>query len=163
MRRIAPLMQIYSDCLSKKTANEKIKEFGLEASDGKDDSILNPILTSYFYISPTEDELIDFVHNTFKEYLLAEYYIESLFERKPYRLNARMPSRETIDFLDGLLDLLLATENPEVQDFLADEETGFLKSFGYSEGQEDARRDLTEIARSSIEEDNIVLFGTEHR
>ena len=71
-----------------------------------------------------------------------------------------MPSKETIDFLDGLLKLLVDTEDPEVQNFLSNEETGFLKSFGYNRGQDDARSELTKVAHDSIEDDNIVLFST---
>jgi len=78
--------------------------------------------------------LIDFVHSSFKEYLLAEYYIESLLEKKTYRLNARIPSKDTIDFLNGII-ALLQEENPDIQQFVSGDPTGLLKSFDIRKGK----------------------------
>jgi NACHT domain len=106
LRRIAALNQIYGDTLTWQLAEQKLKVF---ESTNNNESKLKQISRSqyFFYKRPsTKGEIIDFVHKTFKEYLLAEYYIESLVIDKIPRLNTRAPSKEVILFLDGLVDLL---------------------------------------------------------
>ncbi|MFZ0512290.1 MAG: hypothetical protein WAM14_11840 [Candidatus Nitrosopolaris sp.] len=73
-----------------------------------DEATLKPILTSYFYLQSTTvlDMSMDFIHKSFREYFLAEYYLESILNDKRHYLNVGLPSRETILFLDGLLELL---------------------------------------------------------
>ncbi len=51
------------------------------------------------------------MHTDFKEYLLAESYLESIIKDKPYRLNVGVPSKETISFLDGLLQFIAKGED----------------------------------------------------
>ena len=116
LRKIAPLKMIYEDNLTENIVRRDIAKFedGLtyddEATKNEDlSTILSPIISSYFYLqSSTSDPKIDFIHESFKEYLLAEYYIESLLINKlaPYRLSVGIPSFETIAFLNGLLELL---------------------------------------------------------
>jgi hypothetical protein len=86
--------------------------------------LLKPILTSYFRLQlggKRPSPIIDFIHKTFKEYLLAEYYIESLLNHKPYRLNIGTPSKETVDFLDWLEIINVKNNNPiEAQKIIED-------------------------------------------
>jgi uncharacterized protein YjbI with pentapeptide repeats len=51
-----------------------------------------------------------FVHESFEEYLLAEYYVDSILNDRLYRLNIGVPSEVTVQFLDGLISILLADE-----------------------------------------------------
>jgi hypothetical protein len=91
---------------------------------------LEPIISSYFYLtSPEPRARIDFIHSSFKEYLLAEYYIESLLLDKPYRLNVGMPSSETMTFLNRLLEFLFNDDDSEQPSAINHERNRFLKSF----------------------------------
>jgi len=56
--------------------------------------------------------MIDFLHSSFREYLLAEYYIESLLEDKPYNLDICLPTSETMLYFDGLLEMIGKTDKP---------------------------------------------------
>jgi hypothetical protein len=87
--KIAALKMLYGDALTendihnalgkflKDELNKRLREFLLE-SDKRRDLILHPILTSYFHLIPTgkaASPTVDFIHESFKEYLLAEYYV----------------------------------------------------------------------------------------
>ncbi|RLI45693.1 hypothetical protein DRO69_04740 [Candidatus Bathyarchaeota archaeon] len=68
---------------------------------------LKPILTSYYFLSGTSGDPIgekmmkvDFIHESFKEYFLAEYYYEKIKNRKMHMLNVGIPSEETMNFLN---------------------------------------------------------------
>ena len=50
-------------------------------------------------------------HESLLDYLLAEFYIESISQEKIHLLNFIIPSEDSINFLGGLLDLL-NTKNP---------------------------------------------------
>jgi len=161
MRKIAALKQIYLDDLTKKILIERIKEFGLEINDD-DNGILNPILNSYFYskiADSSEEETIDFVHDSFREYLLAEYYIESILDNKIFRLNARLPTMETINFLDGIINLLLEKKDSKIYNLVSEKSDGLLRSFDYNKKQDNAIKDLFELTFECIEKENIVFFN----
>jgi hypothetical protein len=125
---------IYGIELTETTARKWLARFAEEEKRGglsefleesRNEELLKPILTSYFRLQLGEKRpspIIDFIHKTFKEYLLAEYYVESLLNNKPYRLNIGTPSKETIDFFDGLLDLVnVKINNPlEAQKIIED-------------------------------------------
>ena len=75
---------------------------------------VHTILTSYFKLNNRNNKhSIDFLHKSFQEYLLAEYYIESILQGKGYRLNVGKPSSVTIDFLSSLLDVIRENEKEE--------------------------------------------------
>jgi hypothetical protein len=85
--------------LTKFAEGEKQEDELLDFLRSQNEELLKPILSR---LQPEEKRpytTIDFIHRTFKEYLLAEYYIESLLKHKPYRLNIGTPTKETIDFL----------------------------------------------------------------
>lgn len=103
---------------------------------------------------------MEFVHKSFKEYLLAEYYLESLLENKTHRLNIGTPSNETFLFIDGLIDLLLNTEYEQVvEKYISQDTTSLLESFGYHKGQNTAIRDLKYASLHSVENENMVFFN----
>jgi len=113
LRKIAALSQIHNRNLTKSTVIEGLKNYGIIYDEKMIKEVLEHILTSYFYLRSTSasDMSIDFIHKSFGEYLLAEYYIESIFEDKVYCLSVGIPSQETIEFLDGLLELLNKKES----------------------------------------------------
>jgi hypothetical protein len=126
LRKIAALRQMYEpNILTKNMVIDGLRNyFGLLDYDDKklQNDIINPILTSYFYLKDTTspfDKSIDFMHKSFREYLLAEYYIESIFYDKKYYLNVGIPSSETMSYLEGLLELIVS-QNEKVEEQVND-------------------------------------------
>jgi hypothetical protein len=109
LRRIAALRQLNKGSLTVGLANAGLKALGVEVDDvNVKEKIIEPIITSYFYLqsNTSNEEQIDFIHKSFEEYLVAEYYIESIINKdKWYRLSIGTPSNETMVFFDGLLEL----------------------------------------------------------
>ncbi len=124
LRKIAAVRQMNEPRIL--TRNKVIEQleyyYGLQNSNVYlQEHIIEPILSSYFYLqgSTTDDKTIDFIHKSFREYLLAEYYIESIVNDKIHYLNVGIPTYETILFLDGLLEILLFKEYDEkLRDFI---------------------------------------------
>jgi uncharacterized protein YjbI with pentapeptide repeats len=158
LRRIAALKQIYGEKLTWERLAEELRKF----TSANSIADLQPTHVSYFFYLRTtiKGKILDFVHNTFKEYLLAEYYLESLLENKIHRLNTRTPSKETIVFFDGLIDILLEVGDDAVEKYIDQDEISLLKSFDYYEGLSSAIRKLRETASKSFEEENIIFFDT---
>jgi uncharacterized protein YjbI with pentapeptide repeats len=111
LRLTAALVNLYSE-ISKSELRVKLLRLGVDESYlnklSDKEGFLEYFLTSYFYI---QEERIEFIHYSFKEYCLAEYYYESIKEGKWWRLNVGMPSKETIDFLKGLVEILKNYKN----------------------------------------------------
>jgi uncharacterized protein YjbI with pentapeptide repeats len=161
LRKIAALRQMH-DPLTKSMVIEGLKYYDISYDEA---DVLDPILTSYFYLQSitATDMYVDFIHKSFREYFLAEYYLESILNNKLQYLNVGIPSPETISFLDGLLELLLEnkSENPkEYANILA-------KSLLSQTIQRDNRflsnitQTLWKNAQKCYEEEQI-LFQTEH-
>jgi 5'-methylthioadenosine/S-adenosylhomocysteine nucleosidase len=111
LRLTAALVNLYGE-ISKSELRDKLSRLGVNESYLNElfrkEGFLEYFLTSYFYM---QEERIEFIHDSFKEYCLAEYYYESIKEGKWWRLNVGMPSEETIDFLKGLVEILKNYEN----------------------------------------------------
>ena len=98
---------------------------------------------------------IEFIHTSFKDYLLAEYYIESILENKIYKLNIGTPSEESILFVSGLVDLLNSKDS-HIEAFITD--IGLLNSFN-SNKKLDVLQELTNTTIKAIEDESIVLLN----
>ena len=120
-----------------------IENFGM---DLKEESSLEPFITSYFRLHETiKGKIVEFIHQSFQDYFLAEYYYENIVNGKYWRLNVGVPSRETLDFLEGLTSLSLDEKAKEKLRKIDENITGFL----------DER--IMEKARDIAELDTIVL------
>jgi hypothetical protein len=114
------------------------------------------------------NELCNKAHESFKEYLLAEYYIESLLtnEPKPYRLNVGIPSDETMTFLDGLLKLIGIDDNKNKHSLIPYADR-FLKSLSASQEKQieltRAKSIIITNVRRSVEDENIVFYRENKR
>ena len=132
LRKIAAMKSIYRSKLSEEVLIEELKGDNSN-SDNASDVVerLEPILSSYFHSTkePLQGSLVEFLHRSFYEYLLAEYYIECMLERKSFRLNVGIPSEATMMFLDGLLDILMIN-NLRHTKYRSD----FLRVFQYFDG-----------------------------
>ena len=107
LRKIAALRQMH-ESLTRNMIISELENYGISYKEVALKDVLDPILTSYFYLQgPAFDMSVDFIHKSFREYFLAEYYLESILNYKGHYLNVGIPSPETLSFLDGLLELLL--------------------------------------------------------
>jgi hypothetical protein len=91
LRKVAALLQMNEPkILTASMVKEQLKYyFGEKYSEKKlQEQIIEPILTSYFYLQgqTTTDKRVDFIHKSFREFLLAEYYIESIISNKKHYL-----------------------------------------------------------------------------
>jgi uncharacterized protein YjbI with pentapeptide repeats len=122
LRKIAALKQMAKGELTEDTLRQDLNKFGLAEWSHE----IDPILTSYFTLR-TDGlyKMVDFIHESFKEYLVAEYYIESLLETRHERLYIDIPSRETLAYMEGLIELL---KNNSFQQELGEIAEMFLKS-----------------------------------
>jgi uncharacterized protein YjbI with pentapeptide repeats len=92
---------------------------------------LSTILSTYFFSVSADytEKKIEFLHKSFSEYLIAEYYIESILDERLHRLNIGLASSETVSFLDDLLKLIyLISKNEMKNDEFVE---GFLNSFTF--------------------------------
>ena len=138
---------------------EGLKNYDISFEEETLKDVLDPILTSYFYLQRIKatDMYVDFIHKTFREYFLAEYYLESILNNKEHYLNVGIPSPETISFLDGLLELLLEDKNENLK-----EHANILtKSLVDNLSQSGVTQTLSKNARGYYEEEKII-FQTEH-
>jgi hypothetical protein len=131
MRKIAALKNISEDvyeedlpCKLGPLIEDEQKEYIEPFIEGKqkkssssEKSMLSTILTSYFKLDEKSNgkHSVDFLHKSFQEYLLAEYYIESILHNKGYRLNVGQPSDVTIDFLSSLLSMIKDSHKKEYE------------------------------------------------
>jgi hypothetical protein len=116
--------------------------------------IFDPVLISYFYLSGQKkrDKTIDFIHKSFKEHLLAEYYIESVLDySNRHYLNVGMPSDQTIQHLTGLLEIVNnEDENQEQID-------SFIISLK-NQHEKILKKTLVENTTKIFESEEIVIF-----
>jgi uncharacterized protein YjbI with pentapeptide repeats len=171
-RKIAALKMIYGNSLTENILIRDLAKFEdqLSAVNEEIRTVLAPIISSYFYSEGlSSDPKLDFIHESFKEYLLAEYYIESLLtnEPKPYRLNVGIPSHETIMFLDGLLKLISTDDIKNNKYSLMPYVDRFLKSLSASQEEQieitNAKSILITNVLRSCEDENIVFHRENER
>lgn len=114
LRKIAELKYIYGDDLTKDTVHTILKE-SLHVNQ-KVLEVYDKLISTYFYTSNDYSERLDFIHRSFEEYLLAEFYIECLLRNEPFRVNLKIPTNVTIQFFNGLLQLF-KTDDPRILEY----------------------------------------------
>ena len=122
MRKIADLKMISED-VYEEDLPEKLLTF---VEEEQKDFInfqnikLHTVLTSYFKLDEKSNgkHSVDFLHKSFQEYFLAEYYVESILYNRGYRLNIGHPSNVTVKFLDSLLSLINNHNKKEYEKYL---------------------------------------------
>jgi len=115
LRYTAAIKNLYKELDEKKLKSKLAKMYKEETEHLEE--YLKPLITSYFYRSSQEivSKKIEFIHKSFEEYLLAEYYYESINDNKMYRLSVGEPSGDTMEFLKGLIGIL---KDKEAKEFL---------------------------------------------
>jgi uncharacterized protein YjbI with pentapeptide repeats len=151
LRKIAELKHIYGEKLtvdrirdSLNTTNNIIKKKFLPA--------FQKLVASYFYITEQYDydERIEFIHKSFVEYLLAEFYIGCFLIGEPYLVNVKLPPNETIQFLSGLLELI--NRNGKV---VSQYHGLFAKSFSIDMTRNKMKQLLIDMAKRFFNEEDI--------
>ena len=122
LRQIASLKNLY-DNLTPEIIKRELEDKDREIFErfGEDTFL---VLT-YFFVKGEKN--VEFIHKSFKEYLLAEYYLECVFENKWWKLLVGVPSEETIDFLEGIIEILCNAINDKEDSELC---KPFLESLG---------------------------------
>ena len=164
LRKLALLKQIHKDTLTKNMIVNEAEFFGF-----KSDALhLNPILTCYLYSNPSSDEETDvnFIHETFKEYLMAENYLEALIkgENKVAWMNVGKPSKETINFLDGLLQLL-TTDDKNIKkhvEYNKQKQISLFNLFSYDKPIYDAVYNIINNAIDNLNDESVTVFSPDH-
>jgi len=115
LRYTAAIKNLYKELDEEKLKSKLTKMYKKETEHLEE--YLKPLITSYFYRSSQEivSKKIEFIHKSFEEYLLAEYYYESIKDNKMYRLSVGEPSENTMEFLKGLIGIL---KDKEAKEFL---------------------------------------------
>ncbi len=155
LRKIAELKNLYEGALTKRIILKALKN---------SDSYVNQEILNVFdrliwtYMNTKQgndyDEYVEFIHRSFKEYLLAEYYIECFVRSDAQRINLKLPSQVTIQFLDGLLQLL----KPNTNNFQKYAER-FAKSYEEKYTIDELRLRLIRVSISCFEDERIILNG----
>lgn len=154
LRLLAMLMQV---CGGKLT-DENVKQVQKMFRDTQIDiSVQDLKSTSHFYVEDKRNDLIKFVHETFKEYLLAECYFGCLVKKLNW-MNIGSPSKETVEFLKGLLQIL-NTNNENIRKYVEkiisiepiNKEISLLKSFE-SEDEDNNTERPTQITIDDVKE-----------
>ena len=170
LRIVAALHQMYKQIYKKDLTFNELKNNIQSFMTENTRLDFSEITKSYFiYIKNRGDiQLVDFIHKSFIEFLVAEYYIEVLVKddegnenKKIHRLNIGIPSKITVEFLDGLIDLLNSDDN-DIDEFISKGDTSLLASFNYPDNYPDniihARKALIDNSSYSIKNEFIIVY-----
>jgi uncharacterized protein YjbI with pentapeptide repeats len=110
-RIIAVLKHIHKSNLVMGEVQENSGKISIKDEIPKFDPTIDPkdlesLQMPYLLQTAGENLTVDFVHQTFNEYFLAEYYLDAFLNSKSNRLNVLIPSSRTVSFLEGLVYLL---------------------------------------------------------
>jgi uncharacterized protein YjbI with pentapeptide repeats len=167
MRKLALLKQIHKDTLTKKKIEKEAKIFGYKS----DTLPLSPILRCYPYSNSSSDEeekAVDFIQPTFQEYLMAENYLEALLkgENKAAWMNVGKPSIETINFLDGLLQLLTSNDEniKKFVEYNDEKQISLFNLFTYDKPPliDDGIHNIVKNAINNLNDESIMVFSPDH-
>lgn len=118
-------------------------------------------------IKETQDETqvfnIKFVHESFKMYLLAEYYLDSIFADNKHQLNIAMPSKYTMEFLDGLIEILNTKDQEIIREYVAQDQPSMLESFGLQGPLQEAINLLREKSENMVKKEDVILLDKEKK
>lgn len=153
LRKIAELKYIYGDSLTVKGVSDSIVNIDSEIREHFSE-LFDRLISAYFYIKDTHsyEKRIDFIHRSFIEYLLAEYYLESCLNDQMSNLNMSNLSSETISFLEGLLYIIKSVSNDTDSYF-----DQILKSFGLNTTKAELRSNLIRQGEKNFESEFLAL------
>jgi uncharacterized protein YjbI with pentapeptide repeats len=139
---------------------------------------LQPVINTYFLFTKQDEDIdednnkqISFLHQTYKEFLLAEYLIEQYLNGNTLGLNIGRPSEVTINFFKGFLDLL-NSDNKSINKFVIGEDNNNKNTLLYSldykpKSQQNQLKEIkekmTNIAKESFNNDLVNLLEIEHQ
>jgi uncharacterized protein YjbI with pentapeptide repeats len=151
LRKISELKYILGDSLTVTRTLSCIKNI-LPEINVEFIAIFDKLISSYFYVKGTKDyeQRIDFIHKSFIEYLLAEFYLECCLNHQISKINMSALSLETVVFLEGLLSLF-KSENNNICSSL-------IESFGIAyQTNQDVKDELLQLAESCFNDEKILI------
>ena len=100
MQEIAALKQKSNREINIETIKQLIRQENTESTLDLDKTI-QYVLDSYFLQTSNKNKIIDFIHPSFKDYLLAEYIMEKIRHNQIEELNFQIPNNDCVDFICG--------------------------------------------------------------
>jgi hypothetical protein len=170
LRAVAVLKQIHQlphrKSIPVESVEKEIKNFEIRSGDLDITAFQQSYFISFHYHGDRGNS-INFVHGSFSDYLVAEFYIESMLNNKSLPLNTGIPNKETVEFLEGLIGLLDTSDN-DVEDFISASEdssdkTSLLTSFNYNNGRKVAKEELISASEAMIEKEFVIFPLLENR
>lgn len=156
LRKIAQLKDIYEDKLTIGRIEESIYRSPsiIRRNISK---VFNRLIATYFFTTSDDnnEERIDFIHRSFIEYLLAEFYIASFLNNEPFVINLKQPKEETVNFFIGLLELIKSKKNKFKQ-----YRKRLAHTFDFNLSEE-LKNGLFEIAKKSFNDEHTYLNDRE--
>jgi len=164
LRSIAAFKQTYTQIYEKQDVKWYDIESNIDYFKPKETILeLKDIDKSFFLIiDVNKQKLVNFIHKSFMEYLIAEYYLESALNQvsddinQIERFSIGIPSKITIEFLDGLIGLLNSNDD-DANQMICNQETGLLNSFNWSDNKNNAKIRMISNLSYSIMNDSIIV------
>ena len=119
---------------------------------------LESILKSHFSLITNTNKVIEFIHSSIKDYLVAEIYVECLLKGNAMNLNIGIPTKETINFLDGLISLL-KIDDVKIESLIEfrEKNLSLFNSFEFKDSKNTAIKNIINNAIQNINEKSIYL------
>jgi uncharacterized protein YjbI with pentapeptide repeats len=171
LRKIAVLKQLLGESLVVEEEEHSYKLINpyKNSFDTNINSIPKSIFFSYFELihSSTNMKGFKFVHHTFQEYLIAENYVENFLSGRYVDssniFQLGIPSKETMQFLDGLIGLLLIkVADSDLLDIIENEKSSLLNSSTYATSPSLNIKQLLETNAISCFKDEIIPLFIEN-
>lgn len=154
LRKIAELKYIYGDSLTVKDTIASVEKIDPIVGEHFSE-LFDRLISSYFYIRGTHsyEKRIDFIHRSFVEYLLAEFYLECCFTDEMSNVNMSTLSQETVSFLEGLL-YLIKSDSKDTEAYFDQ----IVESFGFGKiTKPELRNKLIRIAEMNFDSEILLL------
>jgi uncharacterized protein YjbI with pentapeptide repeats len=158
----------YNLVIDKNSGFSELFELSNLDEDKKTDR-LRKVLNNYFdtpQLESSDDRRVLFHHSTFKEYLMAEDFIETLLIGKDdnvlnstYWMNVAIPTIESMQFLEGLLGLIKkSTISDTISKWIDKNEGSLFNSFKDGDWRRDPVRNLLRNSSNVINDHAVSLL-----
>jgi pentapeptide repeat protein/CHAT domain-containing protein len=176
LRRMALLVKLFKGNLTENVIMEESSSSFIDLFElyNKDPTAtLREVLRDYFYMplldnKRSEERRVLFIHSTFKEYLMAENYIEILLVGNDNKIlnsswmNVTIPTKESTEFLEGLLGLIKRKgKSPIINKWIEFNENGemsLLNSFNSGDWTIDPITHLIANSLNDVNDDTVALL-----
>jgi uncharacterized protein YjbI with pentapeptide repeats len=152
---VSILHQAYEGKLNQETIDNYKSHLKLQ----HDTSDFGNMLSTYFF-SSNDEEFLEFNNKTYKEFLIAEKYLEILVKDTEliWLMNASIPTELTINFLKGLIQMMKSSNNEMRRciEYSKEGGTSLLNSFDCQISVEEAIDTIVSNATINVYSENSV-------